>query len=50
MSEPTITSSAAGSLEHLDPHAVEIGENVRDTVDLSKDFLAACASTACWCR
>lgn len=30
-----------GSLEHLDPNTVQIGENVRDAVDLSKDFLAS---------
>ena len=32
---------AIGSLEHLDPHALQIGENVRDAVDLDKELLAS---------
>jgi ParB family chromosome partitioning protein len=40
MSHPT-TSSVPGNLEHLDPNTVQIGENIRDAVDLSKDFLAS---------
>jgi ParB family chromosome partitioning protein len=32
---------AAGTLRYLDPHALRIGENVRDTVDLGKAFLAS---------
>jgi ParB family chromosome partitioning protein len=38
MSDPTI-STVPGSLEHLDPNTVDIGENVRDAVDLNKAFL-----------
>jgi ParB family chromosome partitioning protein len=40
MSDST-TSPVPGSLEHLDPNTVQIGENVRDAVDLSKEFLAS---------
>ena len=32
---------AIGSLEHLDPNVLQIGENVRDAVDLGKEFLAS---------
>ena len=38
MSDPT-TSSVPGNLEHLDPNTVQIGENIRDAVDLNKEFL-----------
>jgi ParB family chromosome partitioning protein len=38
MSHPT-TSSVPGNVEHLDPNTIEIGQNVRDAVDLKKDFL-----------
>jgi hypothetical protein len=38
MSDPT-TSSLPGTMEHLDPNTVDIGENVRDAVDLNKDFM-----------
>ena len=34
---------AIGSLEHLDPNVLQIGENVRDAVDLGKEFLASLA-------
>ena len=30
-----------GILEHLDPHSLKIGENIRDAVDLGKEFLAS---------
>ncbi len=40
MSDPTFYS-VPGTLEHLDPNTVHIGDNVRDAVDLSKDFLAS---------
>jgi ParB family chromosome partitioning protein len=40
MSDPTI-SPVLGSLEHLDPTTLEIGENVRDAMELSKEFLAS---------
>jgi ParB family chromosome partitioning protein len=46
---PVIDSTKAqhrlGNLEHLDPNTAEIGENVRDAVDLSKDFLASLRET-----
>ena len=35
------TGQAIGSLEHLDPTVLQIGENVRDAVDLGKEFLAS---------
>ena len=41
MSDPVISSSVPGTLEHLDPNTVQIGENVRDAVDLSKGFLGS---------
>jgi ParB family transcriptional regulator, chromosome partitioning protein len=40
VSHPT-TSSVPANVEHLDPNTVDIGENVRDAVDLNKDFLAS---------
>ena len=39
--DDSATAAQVGSLEHLDPNAAELGENVRDAVDLSKDFLAS---------
>jgi ParB family chromosome partitioning protein len=30
-----------GALEHLDPHSLQFGENVRDAVGLGKEFLAS---------
>ena len=32
---------AIGSLKHLDPNVLQIGENVRDAADLGKEFLAS---------
>ena len=39
--DDSATAVQVGSLEHLDPNAAEVGENVRDAVDLSKEFLAS---------
>ena len=38
--DDSVSTTSVGTLEYLDPIAVEI-ENVRDAVDLSKDFLAS---------
>lgn len=35
----TSTEQVAGSVEHIDPHVLEFEDNVRDYVELDKDFL-----------
>jgi ParB-like chromosome segregation protein Spo0J len=40
MSDPTF-SSVPGTLEHVDPHALVIGDNVRDDAALDAEFIAS---------
>lgn len=35
------TDQPTGTLEHLDPASLEIGDNVRDDAALSKEFIAS---------
>jgi ParB family transcriptional regulator, chromosome partitioning protein len=40
--DPEVTAEQQhGILKHLDPYSLRIGENIRDAVDLGKEFLAS---------
>jgi ParB family chromosome partitioning protein len=41
--DATVSDQPIGTLEYVDPNALEIGDNVRDDAALSKEFLASIA-------
>ena len=44
------TDQPIGTLEHLDPTLLDIGDNVRDDAALSKPSSPASPKTESWCR
>ncbi|HYB38354.1 MAG TPA: hypothetical protein VEF72_23245 [Mycobacterium sp.] len=41
--EHTIPQPSIGTLEHLDPHTLQIGDNMRDDAALDKGFVDSIA-------